>query len=105
MTAHRIVRSKDGLVIAEADGDKVRHIEGNWYFAPETVNTETLETSDRIYDCPIKGRCYWVDMVDNGRYKNNLSWIYFDTLPDYDHIRDWYGFYPHHDYYKHQQED
>lgn len=103
MSEHTIIRKSDGVVLASAPENRVRHIEGNWYFHPDHVNKQQLETSDRVYDCPKKGSCLWVDMKNNRHYINDCSWIYTTTLPDYDVINGWYGFYNEHKHYLHQE--
>lgn len=103
MTIHRIIRNSDGTVLASAPASQVRQLEGNWYFHPDGVNEEYFETSDRIYECPKKGYCLWVDMKVGNHYINDCSWIYTRTYPDYDFINGWYGFYSEHKNYTHQE--
>lgn len=104
-TEHCIIRKKDGAVIARAPADKVYNIENNWYIHPDYVDHDWFVTSDRIYDCPIKGSCLWVDIKAGKTFSNNASWIYTKTLPDYDHINGWYGFYNEHKHYTHKESE
>ncbi|MBE9515918.1 MAG: DUF427 domain-containing protein [Proteobacteria bacterium] len=105
MNGHCIIRNKDGVVLANAPADKTCQIEGYWYFHPDYVDQSWFETSDRIYDCPVKGSCLWVDLKIGKGFSNNAGWIYTQTLPAYDHINGWYGFYDKHKHYTHQECD
>ncbi|HEC13154.1 MAG TPA: DUF427 domain-containing protein [Acidiferrobacteraceae bacterium] len=89
-----------GKIIAHSDDpEKMTQLEGHWYFHPDAVNRSALETSDRIYTCPHKGVCFWVDMKTKRSYINDVAWIYPHPLPDYQHIEGWYGFYLEHKNY------
>ena len=85
---------KTGEVLAQGtDGETVRQFEGNVYFAPEAVHTEHLVVTERIYTCPYKGVCYWVDLVSPDARAQNVAWIYRDPKPGYEFIKDQWGFY------------
>jgi uncharacterized protein (DUF427 family) len=71
----------------------VVRFEGNWYFDPEGVNTESLRMTDRIYTCPYKGVCYWVDLESADQQARNVAWVYVEPKKGYEHIKGKYGFY------------
>lgn len=100
MTRFCVFFRKDNAVLAEADIQDVIQIEGNYYFPPAYVHLDKLETSDRAYNCPKKGVCLWVDMKVNNSWINNVSWIYSETVKEYDKINGYYGFYGNHPAYE-----
>ena len=66
----------NGTVIAQATDDQVVSIEGNWYFAPETVNFEYLEKSPTPYTCPWKGVCQYYTLNVDGQNYPDRAWAY-----------------------------
>lgn len=94
----RLINSDELLV--SADAGQVQQIEGNYYIHPDCIDKDKFETSDRIYNCPVKGTSYWVDVKMKRGYLNDICWVYPDPLPDYRHIAGWYGFYPEHRKYE-----
>ncbi len=87
------------IVRAENDGQVIR-LEGNYYFHPDVVDTSALEITSRLYDCPKKGICNWIDMRTDKGIVTDAAWIYPETKKDFQHIAGWYGFYPDHRYYE-----
>jgi uncharacterized protein (DUF427 family) len=83
-----------GSIIAQGtDNESVRLFEGNLYFAPDAVNMEHLRVTERIYTCPYKGQCFWIDLeTDSGR-ATNVAWVYRNPKAGYEFIRDKIGFY------------
>lgn len=72
--------------------DGVILFEGAWYFDPKYVDQNHLTVTDRVYDCPYKGLCYWIDL-DSPAPAENVGWTYFDIKPGYEFIKDWIAFY------------
>ena len=75
-------------VIAEAPKDKLISIEGNWYFPPESVNSEFLVASPTPYTCPWKGECQYFSVknpsADSGQVAGLLqdrAWSYPNPYP------------------------
>ncbi len=96
-----MVRKSDGAVVARAARpEQVLEQDGNCYFHPHTVNRDLLEISDRMHDCPHKGRRYWVDLKDGKLYTHDVAWVYPDPKPEYRDIAGWFGFYPEHRSYR-----
>lgn len=100
-----ILRLSDDSVLLRAAADQVQVIGGNYYFHPDALDHEMFEISDRIYTCPQKGVCNWVDLNTDKGYINNVSWVYTRAKSDYKHIAGWFGFYPEHKYYYYSECD
>ena len=87
-------RSNGEIIAAAKDHQTVRVFEGNWYFKPEAVNMQHLKVTDRIYTCPYKGVCYWIDLeAPDGTKAKNVAWVYRDPKPTYEFIKDQIAFY------------
>jgi uncharacterized protein (DUF427 family) len=83
-----------GEVIAQGEENQtVRPFEGNWYFAPETVDMQYLKVTERTYTCPYKGTCFWVDLDSPTVKAQNVAWIYREPKTGYEFIKDQVGFY------------
>ena len=92
--------NKNGAVLARAtEPEQIIRLEGNWYFDPKVVHKELLRTTDRLYTCPYKGTCNWIDFEDGALFIPDVAWVYPETFPDYKSIAGWYGFYPSTSYY------
>jgi uncharacterized protein (DUF427 family) len=75
-------------------GVGVEKYEGNWYFDPSAVHSESLKTTERTYTCPYKGTCNWVDFVGpDGSTVKDVAWIYPNPKPGHEIIRGRYAFY------------
>lgn len=79
--------------IAASDDNGVVKLEGNWYFAPESVDMTKLKITTRTYTCPYKGTCYWIDLDTPEAKAQNVAWVYQTPKPDYEMIKDRIGFY------------
>ena len=92
-----VIREKSsGTVLADAEamGTGVINYEGNLYFAPEAVKSDTLRKTDRTYTCPYKGTCNWVDYVGpDGSIVKDVAWVYGNPKPGHDAIQNRFGFY------------
>ena len=96
MTSQKITikARKTGEVLASGDEpQQVKRFEGNLYFDPTTVNHAILKVTERIYVCPYKGSCYWVDLENQDEQAKNVAWVYQQPKKGYEHIKDQYGFY------------
>lgn len=86
---------KTGAVLLKATSrEQIIRLEGNWYFEPGLMDKDRLTISDRLYHCPYKGTANWIDLESGNLYIPDVAWIYPTTLPDYEHIAGWIGFYP-----------
>jgi len=88
----RIIEKSTGTVLADASGDRVRKVEGNWYFDPSTVS-DKLQMSSHDYTCPYKGKCYYADFYDSPRRVIDVAWVYGSPKTGWEHIKGKYGFY------------
>jgi uncharacterized protein (DUF427 family) len=69
----------NGAVIAQADDTVV--VEGNHYFAPESVNTGLFEASPTHTHCPWKGEASYKSIVVDGKRNPDAAWYYPDPMP------------------------
>ena len=68
----------NGVILADAPDDRVRVVEGNVYFPPDTVRMDHLHPSATHTDCPWKGTASYYD-VDVGQDRNrDAAWYYPD---------------------------
>ena len=94
-----ILRKSDNAVLVRADAGQVLQLGESVYFHPECIDHTRFEVSDRIYTCPEKGTCFWVDLKTDKGFLNDVAWVYPETKQGFEHIAGWYGFYAHHRYY------
>lgn len=83
-------------IIVRANPDQYQVLENNFYVHPGLIDLEKFEISDRIYNCPVKGKSYWVDLKTGNGWLNDICWVYPEPKKKYEHIAGWYGFYPSH---------
>lgn len=88
----KIVEKSTGQIIADASGDQVQKVEGNWYIDAAAVS-KNLQMSSHDYTCPYKGKCYYADYYDEPRRVIDIAWVYGDPKPGWEHIKGKYGFY------------
>ena len=70
-----------GRVIAEASDDSVKHVEGNVYFPPDTVNRAFLEQSKRHTRCYWKGRASYFHVVGSDAIAPDAAFYYPKPWP------------------------
>ena len=63
-------------VIAEADKDSLIHIEGNWYFPPESIKKDYFTPSDLHTTCFWKGEASYYDIDVDGKVNDGGAWYY-----------------------------
>ena len=68
-------------VIAEAPQEDLIHIEGNWYFPPESVDSSLLVASDTPYTCPWKGECQYFSVKHGDTLLQDRAWSYPTPYP------------------------
>ena len=88
-------RNGDTVIASGVLGETVHLLEGSWYFAPEAVDLAYLHVTQRIYTCPYKGVCYWIDLNTPNTRAQNIAWVYQDPKPGYEMIKGCIGFYSH----------
>jgi len=72
----------NGTVIAEAPKEELIKIEGNWYFPPESVNSELLVKSPTPYVCPWKGECQYFGVKDGSTVLQDRAFSYPTPYPE-----------------------
>jgi uncharacterized protein (DUF427 family) len=88
------IESNSGARLARgAEPSGVFRFEGNWYFEASGVELQHLQVTERIYTCPYKGVCYWIDLVENGQTSQNVGWVYRQPKAGYEQIKDCIAFY------------
>lgn len=96
-----VVKKKDGSVIVRAeDAKQVIRLEGNYYFHPDLVDISMLDITSRLYDCPKKGICNWIDLKSDKGFVADAAWVYPQPLAGFERIAGWFGFYADHRYYE-----
>jgi uncharacterized protein (DUF427 family) len=96
-----VTLKKTGTVLLQATNtDQVIRFEGNWYFSPQLMDKDKLKITDRLYHCAYKGTANWIDLESGTMYIPDVAWVYPQTLPGYEHIAGWIGFYPETVHYK-----
>ncbi|MBG6215394.1 uncharacterized protein (DUF427 family) [Cryobacterium sp. CAN_C3] len=71
----------NGTVIAEAPQDALVKIEGNWYFPPDSVNSDLLVKSATPYTCPWKGECQYFNVKDGDTMLQDRAFSYPAPYP------------------------
>ena len=68
--------SWNGAVIAQAEADDVRTVEGNVYFPPATVDRTYLRDSKTKTVCGRKGTASYYDLAIEGEINRDAAWYY-----------------------------
>ncbi len=100
MSAIKIKMKHDNSILLQAAENQIQMIEGNYYVHPDLINLDKFQISDRIYNCPAKGKCLWVDLHTELGWINDICWVYPQPKETYQHIAGWFGFYPSHKNYE-----
>ena len=72
----------NGAVIAEAESDDVRIVEGNVYFPPGAVDRTYLRDSKTKTVCGWKGTASYYDLVVEGELNRDAAWTYPSPKPE-----------------------
>jgi uncharacterized protein (DUF427 family) len=83
----------DRVLAAGTHSRDVQFHEGAWYFDRHKVDMTHLVVTPRIYVCPYKGRCYWIDLDSPEQKATNVAFTYFDVKKGYEFIEGKVGFY------------
>lgn len=94
------LRKNGEVLVTVTDPKQIIRLEGNWYFHPSVMDMNIFHATDKLYTCPYKGTCNWVDLERDKLYIPDVAWVYPETFPAYQHIAGWYGFYTSNDYYE-----
>ena len=63
-------------IIAEAPQDALLHIEGNWYFPPDSLRKEYCRDSEHRTTCFWKGEAHYYDLVVGDQVNEFGAWYY-----------------------------
>jgi len=72
----------NGALIAEADAENVKIVEGNVYFPPEAVDKTYLRESKTQTVCHWKGTASYYDVVVEGQANRDAAWYYPSPKPE-----------------------
>lgn len=100
MSKITIRMKNDDHILLQAQGNQLQEVEKNYYIHPDLIDMSQFEVSDRIYNCPVKGICFWVDLKTDLGWINDICWVYPEPKKAYQGIAGWYGFYPSHKKYE-----
>ena len=64
----------NGAVLAESDATVI--VEGNHYFAPDSLNREYFSDSDTHTVCPWKGTASYYSVTVDGQVNEDAAWVY-----------------------------
>ena len=96
MSAERItirdVAENSILATAVAPAE-VTFFEGAWYFDAGDVEMDRLTITERVYICPYKGRCYWIDLETADGRARDVGFTYFEVNDGYEFIQHKIAFY------------
>lgn len=92
---HTIHNRTTGKLIAAGDEDSgsMVKLEGCWYYNPDIVDMEHLVITNRTYNCPYKGICYWIDLETPESTVRNIGFVYRHPMQDYEFIAGRIAFY------------
>ena len=82
----------NGAILAEADTDNVRIVEGNVYFPPESVDRTYLRESRTQTVCPVKGIASYCDVAVEGEVNRDAAWFYASPKPAAEEIAGYVAF-------------
>jgi len=78
-------------VLAESNNCHI--VEGNYYFPPEDVKKEYLQSSDTRSVCPWKGETSYYSLQVNEEINDDAAWYYPDPKDAASQIKDHVAFY------------
>jgi uncharacterized protein (DUF427 family) len=82
----------NGAVIAQAEADDVRIVEGNVYFSPGSVDHTYLRESKTNTVCGWKGTASYYDVVVEGEVNHDAAWYYPSPKPAAEEIAGYVAF-------------
>ncbi len=64
----------NGVVVAQSD--RCERVEGNYYFPPDSIQTEYFQPSQTHTVCGWKGTASYYTLVVNGQTNPDAAWYY-----------------------------
>lgn len=69
-----------GVVLAESD--RCQMVEGNYYFPPDSLQSEYFKPSSTQTTCPWKGVASYYNVVVDGEVNLDAAWFYPSTTTE-----------------------
>jgi len=63
-------------IVAQAENDKCKIVEGNVYFPANTIKKEFFKGNDEHTVCSWKGTASYYDVVVDGKTNHSAAWYY-----------------------------
>jgi uncharacterized protein (DUF427 family) len=79
-------------VLAEAEIDRCKLVEGNIYFPPDAVDRESLRDSNTHTTCHWKGLASYYDVVVGNSLNRDAAWYYPSPMPAAEEITNYIAF-------------
>ena len=80
----------NGTVLAESDNCQI--VEGNYYFPPDTINTQYFKDSNTHTICSWKGEASYYTLEVDGQQNKDAAWYYPNPKEKAQNIKDHIAF-------------
>ncbi|MGA7951918.1 MAG: DUF427 domain-containing protein [Gloeobacterales cyanobacterium] len=80
----------NGVILAQSD--QCEQVEGNYYFPPDSINSEYFKESATHTTCPWKGVASYYNLEVNGQVNKDAAWYYPSTKDAAKNIRGYIAF-------------
>ncbi|MBE9195230.1 DUF427 domain-containing protein [Synechocystis sp. LEGE 06083] len=80
----------NGVVLADSDQCEV--VEGNYYFPPDSINSQYFQPSNTNTVCGWKGTASYYTVVVDGQTNPDAAWYYPDPKPRAENIKGYIAF-------------
>jgi len=80
----------NGQIIAESSDILI--VEGNYYFPPDSINSEYFNQSDTQTTCYKKGKAYYYHLAVKGQINFDAAWYYPVPKEDIKNIANYIAF-------------
>jgi uncharacterized protein (DUF427 family) len=80
----------NGAVLAESDRCEI--VEGNYYFPPDSINTEYFQPSNTHTICSWKGQASYYTIAVDGQENKDAAWYYPDPKERAKNIKGYIAF-------------
>lgn len=79
-------------VLAEAESDRCKLVEGNIYFPPDAVDRQYFRDSNTHTTCHWKGLSSYYDVVVGNSVNRDAAWYYPSPMPAAEEITNYIAF-------------
>jgi uncharacterized protein (DUF427 family) len=80
----------NGAILAESDHCEI--VEGNYYFPPDSLNSEYFQPSNTRTICSWKGEASYYTIAVNGQENKDAAWYYPNPKAKATHVKDYIAF-------------